>query len=57
MKNSLVQEKGISMIALVITIIILIILTSMLVYNAQDNVYIRKLENLYNDIEILRDKV
>lgn len=57
MKNRFKQEKGVSMIALVITIIILIILTNILVYNAQDSLYIKKLNNMYNDLEILREKV
>mgnify|MGYP000181627209 CR=1 FL=1 len=57
MKYKLKQEKGITMVALVITVIILMILTNVLIYNAQDNVYIKTLTNLYNDIDMLRDKV
>lgn len=57
MKCKLKQEKGITMVALVITVIILMILTNVLIYNAQDNVYIKTLTNLYNDIDMLRDKV
>ena len=37
MKNKLRQEKGITMMALVVTIIILLILTSVLVFNTQDS--------------------
>ena len=56
MKNKLRQEKGITMMALVVTIIILLILTSVLVFNTQDSVYIKRLNNLYSDIELLRAK-
>lgn len=57
MKDIMKQEKGISMISLVITIIILLILTNVMIYNARDNIYLRSLANLYNDIEILNSKV
>lgn len=56
MKDKLKQEKGITMMALVVTIIILLILTSVLVFNTQDSVYIKRLNNLYSDIELLRSK-
>ena len=57
MKDIMKQEKGISMVSLVITIIILLILTNVMIYNAMDNIYIKSLANLYNDIEILNSKV
>lgn len=57
MKDRMKQEKGISMVSLVITIIILLILTNVMIYNARDNIYIKALANLYNDIEILNSKV
>ena len=56
MKDKLKQEKGITMMALVVTIIILLILTSVLVFNTQDSVYIKRLNNFYSDIELLRSK-
>lgn len=56
MKNFKANEKGISLIALVITIIVLIILTNVLAYNSLDRIYIKKLTNLNNDIELLREK-
>ena len=43
--NKIKTQKGITMIALVITVIILLILTNVLVYNAQDSVYIKKINN------------
>lgn len=57
MKHIVKQEKGVTMIALVITVVILITLTNMLVYNAKDSIYINKLTDLYNDIDLLREKV
>ena len=57
MKYKIKQEKGITMVALVITVIILLIVTNMLIYNAKDSVHIKALTNLYNDIELLREKV
>ena len=57
MKKIIKKEKGVTMVALVITVIILIILTSMLIYNATDSAQIKALTNLYNDIELLREKV
>lgn len=57
MKYKIKNEKGITMVALVITILILLILTNMLIYNAQDNMYIKALTNLYNDISLLREEV
>ena len=51
------EQKGVTMVALVVTIIIMLILTNVLVYNAQDSIYIKRLNNLYNDIELLREKV
>ena len=51
------NEKGITMVALVITVIIIVILTNVLVYKAKDEVAIKSLTNLYNDISMLREKV
>lgn len=56
-KNVMKQDKGVTMVALIVTIITLIILTSMLVYNVKDSVYIKAFTNLYNDVELLREKV
>lgn len=57
MRYKIRQEKGITMVALVVTIITLLILTSILIYNAKDSIEIKKLTNLYNDIDLLREKV
>lgn len=57
MKHRIKKENGVTMLALVITVVILVILTNVLIYNAQDNIYIKSLTNLYNDIDMLREKV
>ena len=54
---NLKQEKGVTMIALIVTVIIILIVTNILVYNAQDTIHIQTLTNLHTDIELLRDKV
>ena len=57
MKKNLINQKGITMITLTIAIIILVLISNILIYNAKDGVYAKKLENMYNDISSLRDKV
>ncbi|MBR3163370.1 MAG: hypothetical protein IKF17_04665 [Clostridia bacterium] len=51
------NQKGINMITLSIAVIILVVITSVLVYNAKDGVKVKNLNNLYNDIEQLNNKV
>ena len=50
-------NKGVTVVTLTITVIIILIITGILIYNANDNVYIKRLTNMYNDISNLRDKV
>lgn len=57
MKYKMKQEKGVTMVALVVTVIILLIITNILIYNAKDSIHINALTNLYNDIELLEEKV
>ena len=57
MKNIWKQNRGVSLVSLAIAIIILIIITNMLVYYAKDNVYVKSLTNMYNDISNLREKI
>ncbi len=51
------QEKGITLSTLVITIIVLLILTSTLIYNTKGSINIQNRTKLYNDIELLKEKV
>ena len=57
MKINLKSNKGITMIVLSIAIIILAIVTSMLAYYSSDAIDIKNLNNMYNDIELLSQKV
>ena len=52
-----ILDKGITLISLSITVIILLLITGVLVYNAKDSIEIRNYRNLSNDIQNLRDKV
>lgn len=51
------KQKGISLISLTITVIVLIIITSMLIYNAKNGIRVRALRMMENDIEVLDDKI
>lgn len=51
------KEKGISLVSLAITVVVLMILTNVIIYNVRDNLKIGKLKEMKNDIENLRDKV
>lgn len=55
--NILKNEKGVTILALTITIIVMIIITGTLIYNANNQLHIKKIDNLYSDIEQIRDKV
>ena len=57
MNNLKEKNKGITLITLVIAVIILIIISSLLVYNAKTGIKLRTLKMMYNDIELLSDKV
>lgn len=57
MKNILKKQKGITLITLSITVLVLVILTEVLIYNIQDNLKIESLRNMQNDIANLRDKI
>lgn len=51
------KEKGISLITLSIAIVLMIIITSVLVYNAQTGVKVKILNQMYNDVQLLSDKI
>ena len=51
------NEKGVTLLALTITIIVMVIITGTLIYNANNQLHIKKIDNLYSDIEQIRDKV
>ena len=51
------KNKGITLITLTVAICILIIILSVLVYNAQNGIKMRNLKMMQNDIEVLNDKI
>ena len=56
-KVNLKSNKGLNLIALVITIAVILILTNIVIYNAANHLKTTKVTNLQTDIENLRDKV
>lgn len=53
MKN----QKGVTLVSLIITIIIILIITSATVYTSTNRFKINNLSKMYNDIELLNDKI
>lgn len=51
------RSTGITLISLVIAVIIIVLITGMILYSAKDNIYIRNVTNMQNDIANLRDKI
>jgi len=51
------SNKGISLITLTVAITILMIITGTLIYNKKDTLELKNLKNMYNDIELLEDKI
>ena len=51
------EEKGISLISLVIAITVLVILTNVIIYNMRSNLKVENLKLLQNDIDNLRNKI
>lgn len=57
MKRFLKNNKGITLTALVITIILMLILTSTVMMKVKDTSIVSNLNNLYSDIKLLEDEV
>lgn len=57
MKNIMSQNKGITMISVTIIVIVILILTGVLIYDARDSLKVTKLQSMQSDIQNLRDKV
>ena len=51
------NHKGINMITLSVAVVIIILISSALAYNTRDGMKSRNLRNLYNDIELLNNKI
>lgn len=56
-KENSKNEKGITMITLAMAIVIMLIISSVLIYNAKTGATTRRLNNMYQDIKLLSDKV
>lgn len=57
MNINLKNEKGVTMIAIVITIIILLIIISTVSFSSQNGIDMKKLNNMYADILLLEEKI
>ena len=57
MREKIKSQKGISMITLAVAVMIIIIITGILIYKSKDGIKIQKIQDLYNDISILREKI
>lgn len=55
--NKLKDSKGITLLALTITIIVMMILSGTLIISTNNQLKIKKINNLYSDIELLKNKV
>ena len=55
--NKLKNDKGVTLIVLTITIIVLLIVTSITISNSRSQLAIKKVNNLYTDIESISTKV
>ena len=51
------RNGGVTLVALTITVVIILIVTGMIVYSAQDSLYVKNLTDMQNDIVNLRDKI
>ena len=57
MMRKLKNEKGVTLVSLGIAVFVILILTSVILYNIKDSLKLNKLQQMYNDIDNLRDKI
>ena len=57
MKKNNSKQSGLSLISLTITVIVLVVITSTLIFNAKNGIKMRALNLMENDIEMLDDKI
>ena len=55
--TKLKSNKGITMVALGVTMLIIVIIATTLIYNSYKGMSTRTLNNMYNDIELLENKI
>ena len=51
------NNKGLTLISLILTVIIILIITAAMIYNTQNQLQMKSVQNLSNDIETLNAKV
>lgn len=51
------NNKGLTLVSLVLTVIIVLIITSAMIYNTDNQLKLRTVQNLSNDVETLNSKV
>ena len=51
------NNKGITMITLIVTILVISIIAGVTIYQSVENIKERKIDSLYTDLELLEDKV
>ena len=56
-KKNMKNNKGVTLISLMLTVIVILILTSAMIYNTKNQLEMRKVQNLNLDIENLNAKV
>lgn len=56
-KNLLKLQKGVTLLSLVITIVVILILTSTVIFQVNDTTQANRLNDLYADINLLEDKI
>ena len=56
-KINIKNNKGITLVTLILAIVIMIIISSTLIYNSKTGISTRALNNMYNDIKMLKDRV
>lgn len=55
--NNIRNNKGITIISLILTTIVILILTGAMIYNTKNQLEMKKLQNLFIDIENLNSKI
>lgn len=56
-KLNLRSSKGVTLISLSITIILILILSAMIIYNVPDYIQTKRLKDLQNDIQVIEERV
>lgn len=51
------SNRGLTLISLVLTVIVILIITAAMIYNTKNQIQMKSVQNLSNDIEILNAKV